>query len=233
MSDREGKWEKLTKITEEYQPDGALPDKAICKINQREATVVYKKPLTKRVIIASAILACVIVLSVFLPIYFSSRSNNPDVPNIPDTPKITIYTDDNIEFENVDDLERFVEENNYDCVFFKDEFVKSQCAIIKDNSSKAYIVQNTVCFTETGPEKLNLKIVLLENAEFDFYKDFVFLSQTLNVNSIDVEYSVNYINEEAIYRAKFDYNNYSYFLEISTFDGDANKIEEYINKLIK
>lgn len=45
MEDKQDSWEKFLNLTDEYQPDLEIANRVIEKINQRESTVAFRKPL--------------------------------------------------------------------------------------------------------------------------------------------------------------------------------------------
>ena len=79
MEDKQDNWEKFLNLTDEYQPDPEIANRVIEKINQRESTVAFKKPLiTKKfTIILSCFLCAVIVfLVVFLPVHLNGSKSD-------------------------------------------------------------------------------------------------------------------------------------------------------------
>ncbi len=228
MEDKQDNWEKFLNLTDGYQPDPEIANRVIEKINQRESTVAFRKPLvTKKfaIILSCFLCAVVVFLAVFFPVYCKGSK-----------PNLTLYTLENIEFEGIDNMNNFVETNNYDISYFDTDLVNNRVAKIKSNSKIGYILQNAVFIGENSFDKIVLRIVVLPNSRFEFYKDFEYLTQSKNVNGIEIVFSANYnivnTGQQIKYFAKFNLKNYDYYLELETPETETAILEKYINILI-
>ena len=226
MEDKQDNWEKFLNLTDGYQPDPEIANRVIEKINQRENTVTFRKPLlTKKFAI---ILWCFLFtvgafLAVFFPVY--CKGSKPD---------ITLYTLENIEFEGIDNMNDFVETNNYDISYFNTDLVNNRVAKIKSNSKIGYISQNTVFIGESGIDKILLQIIVLPDSSFEFCKQYESLEHVIDIDNLTISYSKNDdIGSTGYkYKAKFNLKNYDYYLELETPETETAVLEKYINILI-
>lgn len=218
MHEDQDKWEKLINITDDYQPDPDLANKAILKLNQRE-NAKDRKPFFKRM----ALLACGIVLgiAIFLPVYFSNTA-----------PQIIYYSDDSLEYSTIEDIDLFVAENELNVHYFNIETVNSQCVKIKDNGNLAYLKQRMFYVNGYSFDEINLKVILISNTEYSFCEDYEILPQQEMIMNIPVSFSVNKDNQSVEYKTKFVYEDRQYFLDITTPNEDLNKLSQYIDLLI-
>ena len=170
MEDKQDLFDKLMQIKDSYEPDPDLAKKVLEKINQRESTVAFKEPAPKWfwfALVGILVAAAVVFLSVYL-------TRTTDI-------KITIYSAESIQVDELENLESFVSENNLDFNYFNDETAINKIARVIENNNLAYIEQDLVCIGETGFDFLNLKVVLLQNAEFEFYSSFESLNDEIIV----------------------------------------------------
>ena len=173
MEDKQDLFDKLMQIKDSYEPDPDLAKKVLEKINQRESTVAFKEPAPKWfwfALVGILVAAAVVFLSVYL-------TRTTDI-------KITIYSAESIQVDELENLESFVSENNLDFNYFNDETAINKIARVIENNNLAYIEQDLVCIGETGFDFLNLKVVLLQNAEFEFYSSFESLNDEIIVEDI-------------------------------------------------
>lgn len=221
MEDKQDLFDKLMQIKDSYEPDPDLAKKVLEKINQRESTVAFKEPAPKWfwfALVGILVAAAVVFLSVYL-------TRTTDI-------KITIYSAESIQVDELENLESFVSENNLDFNYFNDETAINKIARVIENNNLAYIEQDLVCIGETGFDFLNLKVVLLQNAEFEFYSSFESLNDEIIVEDIIINYSIYERTDSKSFLAKFDYGINFYFLEIRTNDSGTAVLEKYINQLL-
>ncbi len=222
MEENQDLFEKLRQIRDSYDPDPDLANRVIEKVNQREATVAFKKPVPKWIwCLIGGIIAA--FLAVFLPVYLT-RNNS----------KIVIYSSENIIFEDISDMGGFLSENKLNLKYFKTEPKNDRLAKIKDNGTYAYITQEFTGIGENGFDVVSLNVVLMKNAEFDFYADFDSLYDSMVINNINISYSIyNTINDNnSNILAKFILKGKTYFLQIDTQDDGMAVLEKYINQLL-
>lgn len=221
MKQEQDKWEKLIHLTETYEPNADLAENVIQKINQKESTVKFKKPISWQVSIAVCFLICCIGLAIFLPVYLSGR-----------TPVNMYFSEDSLEIVDVTDVEAFARDNRLSIQYYSYATVKTRCAKIKEEDEWAYLVQDMIYIGETGFDTINLKVVLIQNTTFDFYIDFNSLPLITDVTDIPIEYAVTEKDDENECKAKFSYEGSTYYLEIKTTDGGTAAIQKYVNLLI-
>ncbi len=221
MEENQDLFEKLRQIRDSYDPDPDLANRVIEKINQREATVAFKKPVPKWIwYLIGGIIAA--FLAVFLPVYLTRNS------------KLVIYSSENIIFEDISNMDGFLSENNLNFKYFKTEPENDRLAKIKDNGTYAYITQEFTGIGENGFDVVVLNVVLMKNAEFEFYNSFNSLNEKTVINKININYSIyNSINDNSSnILAKFVLKGKTYFLEIDTQDDGTAVLEKYINQLL-
>lgn len=220
MDDKQNLSDKLLQINESYEPDPNLASRAIEKINQREATVMFKRPAYKWVWYSMCGFLLIVIV-VFLSVYLTKNYF-----------KLTIYSADKIELEKINEMENFCIENNLSFRYFKNEGAINSIAKIKGTGAFAYITQSFDDIGEAGFDKIELNVVLLQNAEFEFYSSFKELSAEITYFNICVSYSIyDQIDGSNIY-AKFIFKDLQYFLEIHTRDSGTAVLEKYIYKLL-
>lgn len=222
MEDEQDLFDKLIQIKDSYEPDPDLANKVIERINQREATVAFKEPAPKWfwfALVGILVAAAVVFLSVYL-------TRTTDI-------KITIYSAEQIEVEEIDNLENFISDNNLDLKLFKDKYAINSIAKIKDTGAFAYVTQSFDDIGETGFDSIELKVVLLQNAEFEFFTSYSSLNHTTLMANINIQYSIfdDNMNNNRLC-AKFNFEEKTYFLEIRTNDSETAVLEKYINQLL-
>lgn len=221
MEDKQDLFDKLMQIKDSYEPDPDLAKKVLAKINQRESTVAFKKPAPKWfwfALVGILVATAVVFLSVYL-------TRTTDI-------KITIYSAEQIEVEEIDNLENFISDNNLELKLFKDKYAINSIAKIKDNGAFAYVTQSFDDIGETGFDSIELKVVLLQNAEFEFYSSFNTLNKSTIFQNINVYYTTYESMDNISILAKFYLQDNTYFLEISTNDSETIVLEKYINQLL-
>lgn len=227
MEDKQDSWEKFLNLTEEYQPDPEIANRVIEKINQRESTVTFKKPLItkKYTIILSCVLFVVVAfLAVFFPVYCNRNSS------------MTLYTSDKIEFETIDDMEDFVVENDFKFRYYNADIINNRKGVIKSNSKIGFVKQDVVFIGDKGFDTVVLRIVVMPNARFEFFNEYETLKQSCSISGLTVNYSLNVEigNTEPLakFSAKFEFNDYAYFLDLETPETETAVLEKYIKILI-
>lgn len=215
MENKQDKWEKLINITEEYDVNNYIPTQAISQINKRKRN---KRFSLKWI---SVVASCVVLIgiTVLLPVYYSSRNT------------VIYYTSDKVEVTDVEDINTFIKENNMDCLYFSEGTVNSRVAKLVDTGEIAYLIQNGYFIDENGIDAVNLYIMVMQNAQFDFCRDFEDATETMEVSGIEVFYSDATFTETNKCIARFSYLNSEYFMTISTFNDSTDMIMHYVNLL--
>ena len=121
-----------------------------------------------------------------------------------------------------------------DCRYFDNKNAFNNIALIKDTRKNAYFIQTFEGIGENGFDNVELKVVLLQNSEFEFYNDFNNLEEILSVSEIEIKYNFEIVvlNNSFQYKAKFIFEDKQYFLEIDTYDSGTEVLEKYIKQLI-
>lgn len=221
MEDKQDLFDKLIQIKDSYEPDPDLAKKVLEKINQRESTVAFKEPAPKWfwfALVGILVATAVVFMSVYL-------TRTTDI-------KITIYSAEQIEVEEIDNLDSFISDNNLNLKCFKDKYAINSIAKIKDTGEFAYVTQTFDDIGEMGFDGIELKVVLLQNSEFEFYTNYKSLEETAFISDIEVHYA--YLNDINIkkFNATFIFDNNSYFLEIRTNDSGTAVLEKYVSQLL-
>lgn len=216
-------FEKLEQIKNNYEPNPDLANNVIQKINQREATVTFKKPIPKWVWYVVCAVLVAIAFAVIMSVHFTKSDT-----------KITIYSADKVEVDRIDDLEMFIVENNLNIKYFNENTSTNSIARVKDTGELAYIIQNFDGIGNSGFDYIDLKVVLLPNSEFEFYSGFNELTENIAVLGLNVDFScdIDVLSQINHYKAKFIFEDKQYFLEIDTYDSGTEVLEKYIKQLI-
>lgn len=216
-------FEKLEQIKNNYEPNPDLANNVIQKINQREATVTFKKPTPKWVWYVVCAVLVAIAFAVIMSVHFTKSDT-----------KITIYAAENIVTDKIDNLQDFVSYNDLKFRFFKENNSANFIARVKDTGELAYIIQNFDGIGNSGFDYIDLKVVLLPNSEFEFYSGFNELTENIAVLGLNVDFScdIDVLSQINHYKAKFIFEDKQYFLEIDTYDSGTEVLEKYIKQLI-
>ena len=202
MEDKQDLFDKLMQMKDSYEPDPELPEKVLQKINQRESTVAFREPAPKWFWVALACLFAATVI-VYCSVYFTRPFSN-----------IKIYSAESLEMNFL--------------YFDNDEH--NSVALVRKTGEKAYILQEFQGAGQSGFEYVKFRIVLLQNAQFEFYDVFTSLNDTTELYGIDIQYTVlSRMNKNEVY-AKFEYEKYSYFLEVRTNDSGTAVLERYVGQ---
>lgn len=223
MKKENEKLERLANISESYEPNMELANEAIAKISQKKSVHDSSKPMIRRALFACG--SCLLVVAIFLPVFFHFYNGRE--------PKYVKYSDDDLDFAVVGDMQGFMEEHNYHFHYFSDGALINQFASIKENGEIAFVMQTGYFFGETGLDEIKLNIVLSPTAEFDFYDDYNTLTQKMTMGETEIDYSMVLLNNTIIYRAKFLNNKLTYYLQINSQENDSQILQEYINILFE
>lgn len=224
MDERQDNWDRIINISDDYDYNPDLAKSAIKKIKQKELAH-KKRPMYIKWSSIAASLVIIIGVAVFMPIYLSSIKK-PD--------ELLYYTEDEMDLNYIEDINEFQKENQIIFNFFADDMTTSQYASLKTSSQIAYINQDLLYLDENGFDTINLKIVVLSNAEFDFCREFEFLSESYIVQNIMLQYSIEQVEEvgeQYQYYVTFMNDNIHYYLKILSYEYSIDKITQYINLL--
>lgn len=219
MANRQDDWEKLVHIAEEYEPDPDLGNRTVRELKCSPVKKRKRWPLYRWLSIAACGLV-VIGLSVFLPVFFSSRN------------EIIYYSSEDIEMVDVADVAQFQEEYNLSFDFFSRDIVVTRAGKIIGLEKIAFIKQDVYYFSQAGVDAIEVYMVLLPNARFNFLENYESISDSMRVEGVEVMYETpdNNLSSECL--AKFSYENVDYYMTITTSNGSTETIENYVELLL-
>lgn len=219
MANRQDDWEKLVHIAEEYEPDPDLGNRTVRELKHSPVKKRKKWSVYRWLSIAACCLV-VIGLSVFLPVYFSSRN------------EIIYYSSEEIEMIDVNDVAQFQNEYSLNFKYFSKDIVVSQAGKITESKEIGYFSQDVFYFSEVGVDAIEVYMVLLPNARFNFLENYESISDSMRVEGVEVMYETpdNNVSSECL--AKFTYENVDYYMTITTSNGSAETIENYVELLL-
>lgn len=219
MEDKQDLFDKLMQMKDSYEPNPELPEKVLQKINQRESTVAFREPAPKWFWVALACLFAATVI-VYCSVYFTRPFS-----------KINIYSAESLEMYEIDTMQNFVSQTKLDFLYF-DNDEHNSVALVRKTGEKAYVLQDFEGTGQSGFEYVKFHIVLLQNAQFEFYDVFTSLNDTTELYGIDIQYTVlSRMDKNEVY-AKFGYEEYSYFLQVTSNDSGTAVLERYVGQLM-
>ena len=215
MGNFEEKKKKIDEILDGYEPDMQVVARAIEKIEEIKA----KEKRRKKVIITlSTLAACICFICVGLLYYFN---------NLPQTPKY--FDDTTYHYSSTvtdTDIESHLTQSGIE-KYFVGEAVTNQLAVTVEDEKVCFLNQSF--FDVEGESFVELSIVIMKNATFDFEKDFMICNEIKTIYNIFVKYVV--VGSEV--KAKFAYDSHNYFLKITTYGSDAvGRLDYYITQLL-
>ena len=198
MENKKDNWEKITNLTEEYQPNSDLASEAILKINQKEPTVKFKKFVPVWMIIAFIFVLIIVSLLIGL---LSKKG-------------VKLYLkEDELRIVKIEDIDGFVKDKELDILYYNFPNCSSQSIELKDNDDIAYIEQNFFFIGAESFEQVNFKIILVD-AIYSFSESFTILENKTQISNVEIEYNVNIGDGSNNLYAKFAINDKEYCLEI-------------------
>lgn len=219
MEDKQDLFDKLMQMKDSYEPNPELPEKVLQKINQRESTVAFRAPAPKWFWVALACLFAATVI-VYCSVYFTRPFSN-----------IKIYSAESLEMYEIDAMQNFVSQTKLDFLYL-DSDEQNSLALVRKTGEKAYILQDFEAVGQNGFEYVKFYIVLLHNAQFEFYDVFTSLDDTAQLYDIEVEYAISNDAGKNVVYAKFEYGEYSYFLQVTSNDSGTAVLERYVGQLM-
>lgn len=208
---------KIDEILDGYEPDMQVVARAIEKIEEIKA----KEKRRKKIIISlSTLAACICFICVGLLFYFN---------NLPQTPKY--FDDTTYHYSSTvtdTDIESHLTQSGIE-KYFVGEAVTNQLAVTVEKEEICFLYQT---FVDVNADFVELYVVLINNATFDFEKDFKNCNSKTQIANISVNYVVASGAESVVF-SKFTYDNHNYFLKITTYDSDAvGRLDYYITLLL-
>ena len=211
-------WEQLFAVYDDIEPNPEIPHRVIEKMRRNELKSA-RRAKARRVwkYVASGAVACGLCLAVVLPITLSSQ-------------KPIIYGIDETTIVHLEDFDQFQKEHNVSFHYFESvSFMKGSIWV---KEKLAYIYQSCFLFREDSMEQLQLYVVLMPNAVFEFHDGFKNLHKSESVGDIELRYSESKSETGFTYKAEFSYEQYTYYLQIDSSDQSPTAIEYYVNLLL-
>lgn len=214
------KWDKLTNLVNEYECVEGLDKKAIEQIKENEEKKSKKKFSWKTFSLGTV--AIVLAFAIALPIYFSLKNK---------TPEVRYYDDANITVTETTELANELAQNNVGAK--KLDLVNSieQVAKTVETNEFAYFVQKGMYIKNNGFDKIELRVAVLKNAEFDFEQNYKDLLTEVKVNNINAVYKSQNKTLNNIIKMFFEYNGGKYYLEITTTGDVEETVKFYVSLL--
>lgn len=220
MKSEKDKWEEFKDLPETYETNDNLVPKVKYEIFREKHT---KRRIHWQAIVAS-ITICAVGVGIFVPVYLSNYTNEKEEQKY--------YIESNLENHSIEDIEDFVEKNNFEVVYYTGENIISKSITIKGTNELALISQDMIVVEENFADNVLLKIQLMSDAKFSMFNEFEELNNSCSISDISIEYSVRQISQKEQILAKFTYESIPYYLEIQTDDA-TGKLEKYVNMLFE
>lgn len=226
MSEKQNKLQKLEQLSDSYQVEKEVAEKAILQIEKQKAkqNAEKRKPIFK---VAYSCIALVCVVVVSLAVYFGVR------------PAPVAYFDSaSVQLSTVEDISQVIKDYNATVKYFNESGSANKKGIIKDSGKLGYIEQK-IFFTSLW-DNMHFRAVVLENADFDFesnYKNCTFEykhSDDVNVYYVTDTKANSFGLNDTIIDAKFIYQRHEYFMSIQSAGEvePTEKIAYYVDLLI-
>lgn len=234
MATNENKWDKLTNIPNEYKEDSGIAQKAILEIQQRQtkkAKVNFFARSWKKMLAVCTSVALFFGLGIGM--YFSERRSGEETPNVPQAPMVVYYDRELLQVNKVADVEVFLESIHRDILYFSENST-TRCASIAETEEPAYLMQDMLYVGGSGFDQVNLKIVLLENAIFDFEELFEELTYSIELNQISILYqpTINIEDNQQTIYAKMGYDGNMYYFSIISNGEPESVVKQYVELLL-
>lgn len=214
------KWERFTHLIDEYENDKSLLEPALnMEIKSQEKPVRMKQ----KWLLIGIISVCVL-FAVAIPVYLSLR---------PKPPVVNYYEEKNIELIQIDDLQKFVLDNNLNVNYLDLLNCENHKAEIIETKELGYLEQNGFYISDAGFDQVKLYIVVMKNAEFVFSNNFKELNNEYVVNDVIVKYSSEFQMERNTIKVYFKHGETEYYINITTYGDVEAKIDYYVKQLIK
>lgn len=220
MKNEKDKWEEFKDLPEIYETNDNLVPKVKYEIFREKHT---KRRIHWQAIVAS-ITICAVGVGIFVPVYLSNYTNEKEEQKY--------YIESNLENHSIEDIEDFVEKNNFEVVYYTGENIISKSITIKGTNELALISQDMIVVEENFADNVQLKIQLMTDCKFDMLQLYDSVNQNIYISDIHIQYLINEENGMKQILAKFTYESIPYYLEIQTDDA-TGKLEKYINMLFE
>lgn len=228
MSERKSNWDKLIGLPDEYEVNPDLASKAIETIEreQNQPKRSWFSLRWKKLSTALASAAVVAALGIVLV---------PRLIPSPDTPPIVYYANEAVRVDDLSDMGTFASEKGLQAKYFTLSNTQSKVAMIAETQQIAYLQQQTIYIGNGSFDTLQLRAVVLQNATFDFEKDYEELSENTTYMDMNIFYGVKTglgVEDRPKVLARFEKDNVKYYLEIQTAGDAAEKVQQYVAMLL-
>ena len=234
MATNENKWDKLTNIPNEYKENSGIAQKAILEIQQRQTKktkVNFFARSWKKILAVSTSIA--LFVGIGLGVYLSGQRSQDDSPNAPQVPIIVYYDRELLRVDEIADAKAFLDVIQEDVSCFSNNAI-TRCAVVLETEEPAYLMQDMLYIGSNGFDQVNLKIVLLKNAAFDFEELFEELTYSIEFNEISILYqpTINVENNQQTIYAKMGYNEHMYYFSIISNGEPELVVKQYVELLL-
>lgn len=165
--------------------------------------------------------SCIVFVLIFFPIYLNS------------TKEVSrYYSADQLQSKKVENMENFVAINNLNILYFNADQATSKdvAYYIQETNELVYLTQSTVIISENGFDLIELGIVMSSHS-FEKFAAYLDLNNEILSGNIKVFYSEDKnLDEKTIIKAKFNYNNVNYYMNIATTN-KTGKLDSYVKML--
>ena len=250
MDEKKDNWERLQNLSDDYEYDPSIAQRAIETIEQQKKEKATKKDwfLKRWKPMAISLATCVAVLAVAIPVYhslFSSHIEDPSAsqsssssdlgPGDSSSSSSNVYYEENqLTVNPVEDVKAYVQEQALNFKFFDYSNTINYSAVVTDTNEFAYLKQEMLYIGADGFDQIKSWSVVLTEAEFNFEKSYEENNQIFTVNGISVNYKMTEeigAGKKDIW-AKFTYEDVEYYLELTTAGETEAKIEQFVTMLI-
>ena len=214
------KWERFTHLIDEYENDKSLLEPALnMEIKSQEKPVRMKK----KWLLIGIISVCVL-FAVAIPVYFSLR---------PKPPVINYYDEKNVELSQIEDLPKYVLDNNLNIKYLDLVNCENRKAEIIETRELGYLIQNGFHISDTGFDQIELFIVIAQNSKFSFSNNFNALNNEFEINGYLVRFDSEFQMKQNTIKVHFKHGETEYYINIITYGDVEAKIDYYVKQLIK
>ena len=219
MNENQEKWDKLIHLPEEYDADPNLAKHTIHNIQTSSRT--RSKRFSHKWTGVAACCILVLGLSVFFPIYFSSRSTT-----------VVYYAAGQLETSDIDNMVALQQELSLNFYYYAEEGTQSYEVTVIDTQQTAYIAQEYFAVGEAGFDIITLNIVVMKNAEFDFCMPYKTLSDTFTISDFEITYGMTPNESGYQHLAVFSNEDITYYLAVQSGNNTLDIVEYYLNLLL-
>lgn len=127
-------------------------------------------------------------------------------------------------------LTAFIEENALAVRYLTGLQDVNKAAYTLEEGQLVYLTQQSLFLSATGFDTVNLGIVLTDD-KFQYFELFEEITDPVSISDVEIIYGQTIVENQYNIKAKFAYEDITYFLEIVT-DSAEGKLEYYVNTLL-